>query len=176
MSAGGIVAAGHPRSAEAGAQVLRDGGNAVDAAVSAMLTACVCEPLLTGLGAGGYLLCAGFEDEPVLLDFFVAAPGEGSDGAVRADPIPVDVNFGGVIQRFNCGPATVGAWGTPAGICAATERWGSVALGDLVAGPAQLARDGVEVNAQQGYIWEILEGILTITPECEALFAPGGRS
>ena len=70
----GIVAAGHPLTAEAGARVLRDGGNAVDAAVAALLTSFVAEPLLTGLGAGGYLLVAGGDGEPALLDFFVEAP------------------------------------------------------------------------------------------------------
>ena len=54
----GVVAAGHPLTARAGADVLRAGGNAVDAAVAAVLTAIVAEPLLTGLGAGGYLLVA----------------------------------------------------------------------------------------------------------------------
>ena len=53
------MAAGHPLTAQAGARVLREGGNAVDAAVAAMLTSFVAEPLLTGLGAGGYMLVAG---------------------------------------------------------------------------------------------------------------------
>ena len=48
----GVIAAGHPLTAEAGARVLREGGNAVDAVVAAMLTSFVAEPLLTGLGAG----------------------------------------------------------------------------------------------------------------------------
>ncbi len=70
----GVVAAGHPLTAEAGARVLRDGGNAVDAAVAAMLVSFVTEPLLTGLGAGGYMLVAGGGGRPTLLDFFVQAP------------------------------------------------------------------------------------------------------
>src|SRR5437879_11341360 len=70
----GVVAAGHPLTAQAGAMVLREGGNAVDAAVGAMLTSFVAEPLLTGLGAGGYLLVAGPDQLPAVLDFFVAAP------------------------------------------------------------------------------------------------------
>jgi gamma-glutamyltranspeptidase/glutathione hydrolase len=52
MAGRGVVAAGHPATAVAGAAVLRAGGNAVDAAV---LTSLVAAPLLTGLGAGGYL-------------------------------------------------------------------------------------------------------------------------
>src|SRR3712207_319426 len=78
----GIVAAGHPLSAEAGARVLREGGNAVDAAIAAMLTSWVAEPLLSGPGAGGYMLVAGAEEGPVVLAFFVQAPRR------RADPPP----------------------------------------------------------------------------------------
>src|SRR5580658_6630119 len=70
----GVVAAGHPLTAEAGARVLREGGNAVDAAVAAMLASFAAEQLLTGLGAGGYMLVAGGGEEPTLLDFFVEAP------------------------------------------------------------------------------------------------------
>ena len=68
----GIVAAGHPLTAQAGVDALRAGGNAVDAAVAAMLTSWVAEPLLTGPGAGGYMLVAGAGERPILLDFFVA--------------------------------------------------------------------------------------------------------
>jgi gamma-glutamyltranspeptidase/glutathione hydrolase len=46
---------------------------------------------------------------------------------------------------------------------------------DLVAPAARLARDGVELTEQQGYLVEILGDIVTATPECAALFAPGGR-
>ena len=54
----GVVAAGHPLTAEAGADVLREGGNAVDAAVAAVLTSVVVEPMMTGLDGGGYLMVA----------------------------------------------------------------------------------------------------------------------
>jgi len=70
---GGVVAAGHPLTAGAGAEVLRAGGNAVDAAVAAVLTSIVAEPMMTGLGGGGYLMVAPPDADPVLLDFFVAA-------------------------------------------------------------------------------------------------------
>ena len=51
-----MVAAANPLATRAGDEILRAGGNAVDAAVAAVLTSFVAEPLLTGLGAGGYLL------------------------------------------------------------------------------------------------------------------------
>src|SRR3954447_14434314 len=52
----GVVAAGHPITAQAGADALRAGGNAVDAAVAAVLMSFVTESPLTGPGAGGFML------------------------------------------------------------------------------------------------------------------------
>ena len=166
----GIVAAGHPVSAEAGAAVLRAGGNAVDAAIAACLTSWTAEPLLTGPGAGGYLLVAGAGEEPTLLDFFVAAPSSGD----RAPLLPVEVSFGDAVQVFHAGAASCGAYGTTAGLEEAARRWGSVPPADLAAPAAALARAGVPVNAQQAYVFEILAGILTSTEGGRAQFAPGG--
>src|SRR5918994_7487413 len=91
MSVRGVVAAGHPLTAEAGARVLAEGGNAVDAAVAAVLTSCVTESPLTGLGAGGFMLVHD-GGEPVVLDFFVAVPG--LDGAERrSELVPIPVYF-----------------------------------------------------------------------------------
>jgi gamma-glutamyltranspeptidase/glutathione hydrolase len=171
----GVVAAGHPRSAQAGADVLRDGGNAVDAALAAVLAAFACEPLLTSLGAGGYMLVVEPGGEPVLLDFFVEAPGRGAHAGARAELVPVSVSFGDAIQVFNIGPASAGTYGMAAGVAEASRRFGRIPLADLVAPAARLARDGVELNGPQAYVIEILAGIVTSTPECAALFAPDGR-
>src|SRR3954447_53423 len=158
MESRGICAAGHELTAEAGARVLRKGGNAVDAALAAMLVSWVAEPLLTGPGAGGYLLVAGTGVEPTLLDFFVEAPGHGlSDdeaGARRAELLPVEVSFGDAVQIFHAGAAAVGTYGNPAGVEAAAGRWGTARLEALPAPAAALARDGVPLTAQQGYIFE----------------------
>src|SRR3982751_6009879 len=115
----GVVAAGHPLTAGAGADALRAGGNAVDAALAAMITSFVAEPLLTGLGAGGYMLVAAAGREPALLGFFVEAPGRGEDYARRAPLMAVDVFFGDVVQVFHIGASSCGTYGTPAGICLA---------------------------------------------------------
>jgi len=190
----GVIAAGHPLTAEAGARVLREGGNAVDAAVAAMLTSFAAEQLLTGLGAGGYMLVAGAGEEPTLLDFFVEAPSprrtspvEGAAGCAGGDHAPVaaipppaelravDVSFGDAAQVFHIGPASCGVYGTPAGVCAAIERWGTMPLHELAAPAARLARDGVELNTGQAYIAKILADLLTSTPECAALWAPDGH-
>jgi gamma-glutamyltranspeptidase / glutathione hydrolase len=170
----GVVAAGHPLTAQAGADVLRAGGNAVDAAVAAMLTSFVAEPLLTGLGAGGYMMVAGGGEEPALLDFFVEAPARARDGSA-AELEAVDVSFGDAVQVFYIGPASCGVYGTPAGVCEAAKRWGTIDLAELAAPAAKLARDGVVLNAGQAYIVEILADLLRSTPECAALWAPHGR-
>jgi gamma-glutamyltranspeptidase/glutathione hydrolase len=167
----GVVAAGHPATAEAGASVLRAGGNAVDAALAAVLASFTAEPLLTGLGAGGYLLVAGPGREPVLLDFFVAAPG----GSRSAELEPVDISFGGAVQVFNVGAASCGVWGMPAGVCAAAERFGTMALSEVAAPGIALARDGVELTPEQAYLFDILAPIVCSSPEARAhLFASGG--
>lgn len=171
----GVIAAGHPETALVGAEVLRRGGNAVDAALGAMLASFACEPLLTGLGAGGYMLVVAPGQNPVLLDFFVEAPGSGIDASTRAELRPITVSFGDAIQVFNIGAASVGTYGVPAGIAEACTRFGRMPLSELVAPAARLARDGVALTRQQAYVFAILKDIVTATPECAALFAPEGR-
>ncbi|MDX6643257.1 MAG: gamma-glutamyltranspeptidase / glutathione hydrolase [Solirubrobacteraceae bacterium] len=171
----GVIAAGHACTVDVGADVLREGGNAVDAAVAAVAASFTAEPLLTGLGAGGYMLVTSPAGEATLLDFFVEAPGRGADPDQRAELVPVTVSFGDAVQIFNVGPASVGAYGMPRGLRDAVERFGSLPLAELLAPGARLARDGVVLTAEQAYVIEILAGIATSTPECAELFAPGGR-
>ena len=171
----GVVAAGHPLTAEAGAEVLRAGGNAVDAAVGAVLMSFVAESPLTGPGAGGFMLVhTGGESH--LLDFFVAAPGRGDEEREPGDLTPVDVRFSeDAVQRFNVGPSSCGAYGTPLGMAAALERFGTAALADLAGPAARAARGGVEVVPMQAFLFRILEPIMRSTPECAEIYAPGGR-
>jgi len=170
----GVVAAGHPLTARAGAEVLRRGGNAVDAAIGAMLASFAAEPLLTGLGAGGYMMVAGGGQQPALLDFFVEAPARATDGSA-AELRAVDVSFGDAVQVFYIGPASCGVYGVPAGVCEAAARWGTIELAELAAPAAKLAREGVALNSGQAYIAKILADLLRSTPECAALWAPEGH-
>jgi gamma-glutamyltranspeptidase/glutathione hydrolase len=171
----GAVAAGHPRTAQAGADVLRGGGNAVDAAIAAVLMSLTAESGLTGLGGGGYMLVASPAGEHVLIDFFVESPGRGADPGERAELLPASVSFGDAVQVFNVGPASCGTYGLPAGLCEAARRFGSLPLADLVAPAAAAARDGIALTPEQEYVVEILWPILATTPECAALYGPEGR-
>jgi gamma-glutamyltranspeptidase/glutathione hydrolase len=174
---GGVVAAGHPVTAEAGARALRDGGNAVDAAVAAVLTSFVTESPLTGPGAGGFMLVHTAAGEDHLLDFFVAAPGRGlDDGAEPAALRPIELRFSEeAVQTFNVGPSSCGAYGTTVGLAQALRRFGTVRLGDLTGFAVSVAREGHEVTPMEGSFLEILGPILTSTPEAASVFAPDGR-
>jgi gamma-glutamyltranspeptidase / glutathione hydrolase len=171
----GVVAAGHPLTAEAGAEVLRQGGNAVDAAVCAVLASFAVESPLTGFGAGGYMMVHRGA-ETVLLDFFVAAPGLDRIER-RAELVPVPVHFDAdTEQTFYVGPASCGVPGTAAGLEEALRRFGSVPLAELVKPGVRLARDGAPVNAEQAYILAILEPIHARLPGTRELYAPAGRT
>ena len=154
---------------------LREGGNAVDAAVCAVLASFAVESPLTGFGAGGFMLVHSDATDPVLIDFFVAAPGR--DGIERrAELAPVPVHFDAeTTQTFYVGPASCGVPGTAAGLEQALGRFGSVALGDLVGPAVGLAREGAPVNAEQAYILDILAPIHARLEGTRELYAPGGR-
>jgi len=171
----GVVAAGHPASAEAGAEVLREGGNAVDAAVCAVLASFAAESPLTGFGAGGFMMVHRGA-ETALIDFFVAAPG--LDGIERgAELVPVPVHFDAeTTQTFYVGPASCGVPGTAAGLEEALRRFGTMPLPGLAAPGIRLAREGAPVNAQQAYILDILEPIHARLEGTRELYAPAGRT
>jgi gamma-glutamyltranspeptidase / glutathione hydrolase len=174
MSARGAVAAGHPITARAGADALRAGGNAVDAALAAMLASFVTESPLTGPGAGGYMLVH-LGGRSTLLDFFVAAPGRGGHER-RSELEAAEIFFTPTApQTFWVGPAAIGVPGTLAGIEHAARRFGSMPLDELTRPAARLAREGFELDPTQAYFIEILEPILARDELIAATYAPGGR-
>jgi gamma-glutamyltranspeptidase / glutathione hydrolase len=170
----GVVAAGHPLTAEAGAAVLREGGNAVDAAVCAVLTSFAVESPLTGFGAGGHMMVHQ-GGETTLIDFFVAAPGQ--DGIERrAELVPVPVRFDAeTTQTFYVGPASCGVPGTAAGLAHALGRFGTLPLGELIGPGVRHAREGAPVNRGQAYILDILAPIHEQMSGTRELYAPQGR-
>jgi gamma-glutamyltranspeptidase / glutathione hydrolase len=170
----GVVAAGHPLTAEAGAEVLREGGNAVDAAVAAVLASFAVESPLTGFGAGGFMMVSRGEGT-ALIDFFVAAPGrDGIERGVELAPVPVHFDEE-IVQTFYVGPASCGVPGTAAGLELALARFGTAPAADLAGAAVRLAREGAPVNTEQAYILEILWPIHELREHTRELYAPGGR-
>src|SRR4051812_45113289 len=162
----GAVAAGHPLTAEVGAAVLREGGNAVDACIAAGFASWVVESPLTGPGGGGFMLVHRARDRTTrLLDFFVAVPGLGRTRAA-GEMESVDVDFDSeTAQVFHIGSASCAVPGNAAGLEAAHRAFGSLPWARLVEPAVGLAHDGFELTRQQAYLHAILDVILRHTPE-----------
>lgn len=103
----GAVAAGHPATADAGAEILEEGGTAADAAVAACLAACVAETVMTGLLGGGHgIYFDASSGRAVNLDCFVAVPGLGRERREVA-LLELDVPFGSELVHYEIGRAHV---------------------------------------------------------------------
>src|SRR5438132_729444 len=133
VSPRGAVAAAHPLAAEAGASMLRRGGNAVDAAVAAAFALSVVEPVSSGLGGGGFALVYTARDRQVhVLDFREVGP-----LAARPD---MYVQDGQARQDFaNAGPLSVAVPSAVKGYAELARRFGKKPLAQLVS-PDGLAR------------------------------------
>ena len=173
----GALAAGHPLTAEAGADVLRAGGNAVDACIAAAAVSWVCESPLTGPGGGGFLLVhTAREARTRLLDFFVAVP-QGTATASPGELVGLVVDYGDSQQTFYTGPMSVAVPGAVLGLWEAHRRWGSVPWAELLVPAARLARDGVVLNEVQAFLHRILDPLLRYSPEGDALYGhPAGSA
>ncbi|HET9243729.1 MAG TPA: gamma-glutamyltransferase [Gaiella sp.] len=152
----GAVAAGNRQSTEAAAWALGEGGTAVDAALAATFAAFVTEGPLTGPAGGGFMLLHEPGSEPVALDCFFAVP---SQPPAEMEEIVID--FGDAsTQVFHVGEASVAVPGLLPGLQAAHERRGRLPWGRLFVPALQLAERGVEANAAQRFLHEILAPIL----------------
>jgi gamma-glutamyltranspeptidase/glutathione hydrolase len=152
----GAIAAGHPCTARAGADVLAAGGNAVDACVAAAFAAFAAEGPLTGPAGGGFLLVRSPGGETVLLDCFFAVP---SRPEAPMEELVIDFADAST-QVFHVGEASVAVPGLLAGLDAAHRRFGRLAWPDVVEPAVALARAGVPVNEAQAFLHEILVPIL----------------
>jgi gamma-glutamyltranspeptidase / glutathione hydrolase len=171
----GAVAGGHALTAQAGAQVLEAGGNAVDAAVGAALVSWVAESPLTGPGAGGFMLVHRARDKSTrVFDFFTAIPGLGDDASTH-EMDHVDVDFSGsTTQRFHIGAASCAIPGAALGLETAHKAFGRLPWRDLFQPAIELARNGVQLNDGQAYLHRILDLILRHTPEANAIYENDG--
>ncbi len=171
----GAVAAGHRLTAEAAASVLREGGNAADAAIAALAMACLCEPVLCSPGGGGFAMVRDAATGQIeLIDFFPHTPLqrviEGDNGVYE-----ILADFGTATQAFHIGPATTATPGFFAGVKAIHGHGSGVALADLFAPTIDAARNGIIVTPYQYYLSTVVQPILLATPDAARLFALGGE-
>jgi gamma-glutamyltranspeptidase / glutathione hydrolase len=173
----GAIAAGHPLTAQAGARVLEEGGNAVDAAVAAAFVSWVAESPLTGPGAGGFMLVHRAGDRATrVFDFFTSVPGLGLPRGAGDEMLSVDVEFtSSSRQLFHIGGASVAVPGAALGLEEAHRAYGVLPWRDLFAPAIELARGGVEITPAQAYLHEILDVILRHTEEGRAIYQHEGE-
>lgn len=171
----GAVAAGHPVTAAAAAEVLRDGGNAFDAAIAGLFAATVPEVVLASLGGGGFLMARlGATGETRLYDFFVDTPGRRrpvSDIDFRS----IVVDFGPQSQEFHIGAGATAVPGFVPGLFAVHRDLAALPMTRLLEPAVRVARDGVRMSAYQSYLFSIIPPILSLDPRAAKCFAPGGR-
>jgi len=130
-NATGAVTASTAHAAAAGEQILRTGGNAVDAAVATALASCVCDPANTGLGGfGGHMIVAAPSRPPACIDFNVWTP---------AASVPSYRGISGLGPKASVIPNVV------AGLSATLEAFGSLTWADVIA-PAVALADGFVVG------------------------------
>lgn len=156
----GVVSAGDTNSAQAGADILKQGGNAYDAALAVMLAAPLTEPLFTSLGGGGFLLGLEKGKKPELYDFFVQVPKKRVE---EPEFYPIYVDFGAAVQEFHIGAGSVAIPGLVEGIYQVHKDKGTLPLSEIIKPAVKYAREGVYLSSMQASFVKLLEPIFTST-------------
>src|SRR5690554_6974259 len=136
----GMVATSHTLALEVALKVLKDGGNAIDAAVTAGFALAVTQPRSGNIGGGGFLVYSpGNGDAPEAIDYRETAP------AAATETMFQDQDGNVVSERSRFSHKAAGVPGTVAGLALALERHGTLALKEALAPAIRLARDGFVV-------------------------------
>lgn len=131
----GVVVSSHQLASDVGVDILRRGGNAVDAAVAVSFALAVVHPVAGNIGGGGFMMIRLRDDSVRALDFRETAP-SGATPRMYIDSagVPTDASL--------TGPRSVGVPGTVAGMFEAHRKFGRLPWNELIAPAVQLARDG----------------------------------
>ena len=161
----GVVSAADPRAAEAGAQMLRQGGSSTDAAIAVMLALTVVEPQSSGIGGGGFYMRGTPEGEVVTLD--------GRERAPAAATPAWFLDAGGVPRPYPQAVVTGLSIGVPGNVALAAQahqRYGRLAWADLFAPAIALARDGWALTPRSREFLANAANRAGLTPEGRRLF------
>ncbi len=160
----GLVTARHPLAAEAGVNVLRRGGNALDAAAAAILATGIVQPFATTVGGGGVLTAVRPDGCAFTLDYRSEAPAAAaSDVYGAAGAIPGLVGWAGVPGRANeIGHRAIAVPGSLPGLVAAHQELGRMPWSEVLAPAIALADGGFETDwfgaLMQGSYLDLLLG------------------
>ena len=161
------VAAGHPATAEVGAQILAEGGTAGDAVVAMALASCVAETVMSGLFAGCHAIV--FDGSRVLnLDGFGAQP------SGTGEPVELPIAFGDEVVVYSIGPASCAVPGLPAALGELWERLGRLPWRRLVEPALHLARAGVPLPEMHGRSLEMFGALYCLERGADLFERDGG--
>ena len=136
----GVVVTAEPLASDAGVEMMRAGGNAVDAAVAVGFTLAVTYPYAGNIGGGGFMLVRMSNGEAVVIDYREQAPASTSRN-MYLNP------QGELIPRASTeGPRAVGVPGTVAGLALAEQKFGKLGLARVLEPAIRLAQDGFPVS------------------------------
>jgi gamma-glutamyltranspeptidase / glutathione hydrolase len=165
----GVVAVSHPAAAAAGARMLAQGGNAIDAAAAVQFALNVVEPQSSGIGGGGFMMIhLAKSNETFIVDSRERAPAAASADMFAPDGLPM------AFQLASTSGLAVGVPGTLRGVDTALRRWGTRKLADTMAPAIELAERGFHVNRFLAADIANDFGRTRIHPETAAIFRPGG--
>ncbi|MFI1031037.1 gamma-glutamyltransferase [Streptomyces sp. NPDC020951] len=167
---GGAVASVDADASAAGIEVLRKGGNAVDAAVATAAALGVTEPYSTGIGGGGYFVYYDAKSRTVhTIDGRETAPLTADSGLFLENGAPLA--FADAVSSG----LSVGTPGAPATWATALKQWGSRKLGTVLKPAERIARDGFTVDDTFRSQTAGNETRFRYFPDTAELFLPGGR-
>ena len=167
---GAAIASAHALATEAGIEVIRQGGNAFDAAVAVSSVLSVVEPISSGLGGGGlWLLHDAKSGKDVFVDARVTAPA----AATEAMYLNADGSFNS--DRAQNGPWSAGIPGLPAMLVHVAEKYGRLPLKQSLQPAIRIARDGFPVYARMERGYAAKRAVMDRYPGTRALFSPGGK-
>ncbi|MBL8702656.1 MAG: gamma-glutamyltransferase [Alphaproteobacteria bacterium] len=169
-----MVVTNHPLASAAGSEMLLAGGNAIDAAVAALFTLTVVEPMMVGVLGGGLAHIRLADGRHVVVDGLSTAPGAARGDMYRtvSDKLP---NYRETEGRANeVGPLAIAVPGALAGWASALERFGTMPLADVLQPAIRLAERGFIVSPYLSDCVGNLARDLARDAGLTRLFLPGG--
>ena len=164
-----MVVTTEPRATQVGIDVLRAGGNAVDAAVAVGFALAVTHPSAGNLGGGGFMMIRlARGGETAAIDYRETAPGAATRAMYQDAEGKVDPDASSVGYRASAVPGTV------AGLALALEKYGTKKLPDLLSPAIRLARDGVELSYYESQSLQRSAKLLGRFPESRRVFLRDG--
>jgi gamma-glutamyltranspeptidase/glutathione hydrolase len=170
-----MVVTNHPLASGAAAQMLLEGGNAVDAAVAALFALTVVEPMMVGLLGGGLTHLRTPDGRHRVIDALSTAPGAARPDMYETVSSELE-RYRETVNRANeYGALAVATPGALAGWCQLLEHHGTMPLADVIAPAERLAARGFTVTPYLATNAEMHASTLARDPGLSRLFLPGGR-